>query len=111
MANNQNFKWRKFEGKIILWAVRWYCRYGISYRDLQEMMLERGISVHHTTLYRWVQMYAPEINKRCRSYMKITDPSWRVDETWIRVKGKWKYLYRAIDKIGNTLDCMLSVQT
>jgi transposase-like protein len=61
-----DFKWRHFEGEIILWAVRWYCKYGISYRELEEMLEERGIQVDHTTIYRWVQRYAPEIEKRLR---------------------------------------------
>lgn len=61
-----DFKWRHFQGEIILWAVRWYCRYGISYRDLEQMMGERGIPVDHSTIYRWVQKYAPEIEKRLR---------------------------------------------
>ena len=61
-----DFKGRHFRGEIVLWAVRWYCRYGISYRDLEEMMAERGVSVDHSTIYRWVQRYAPEIEKRLR---------------------------------------------
>src|SRR3546814_11361584 len=61
-----DFKWRHFQGDVILWAVRWYCRYPISYRDLEEMLAERGISVDHTTIYRWVQCYAPEMEKRLR---------------------------------------------
>ncbi len=71
-------------------------------------MLEKGLTVDHTTVYRWVQAYAPELDKRCRPYLKPTNDSWRVDETYIEVKGKWKYLYRAVDSQGNTLDFMLS---
>lgn len=104
-----DFKWRHFRGEIILGCIRWYCKYGISYRDLEEMMLERGIEVDHTTLYRWVQHYAPELEKRLRWYWKPTlGYSWRVDETYIKVKGKWKYLYRAVDKYGATIDFYLS---
>ena len=104
-----DFKWRHFQGEMILGCVRWYCRYGISYRDLEEMMLERGMSVDHTTIYRWVQDYAPEIEKRLRWFWKPTGGySWRVDETYIKVKGKWVYLYRAIDKQGHTIDFYLS---
>jgi transposase, IS6 family len=97
-----DFKWRHFAGDIILHCVRWYCKYGISYRDLEEMMRERGIAVDHTTLYRWVQAYAPEIEKRLRWYRngRDLDGSWRVDETYIRVKGQWKYLYRAVNAPG-----------
>lgn len=72
------------------------------------MMCERGVEVDHTTLYRWVQKYAPELDKRCRSHLQLTNDSWRVDETYIEVKGKWKYLYRAVDSEGNTLDFLLA---
>src|SRR5512143_1643401 len=92
------FRWRHFAGEIILWAVRWYCRYGISYRELEEMMGERGVAVDHTTVYRWPQRYAPELEKRSAWYRSRLSFSWRVDETYVRVKGRWKYLYRAIDK-------------
>jgi len=77
---------------------------------LEEMMTERGLSVDHSTVYRWVQAYAPELEKRCRPQLKSTNNSWRVDETYIKVKGKWKYLYRAVDSSGNTIDFMLSAK-
>jgi len=82
---NTDFKGRHFEGEIILWAVRWYCRYGISYRELQEMLTERGVPVNHTTLYRWVQRYAPEIEKRLRWAWRNPGRShrWHLDETYI----------------------------
>jgi transposase-like protein len=103
------FKYRHFEYEIIIWAVRWYCKYGISYRDLEEMLAERGITVDHTTLYRWVIYYAPKILDKLKWYWKPTlGYSWRVDETYIKVKGKWVYLYRALDKCGNTIDFYLS---
>ena len=90
-------------------AVRWYCRYGVSYRDLEQMMSERGVSVDHSTIYRWVQKYAPEIEKRLRwQWRQPTSTSWRVDETYIKVRGQWTYLYRAVDKFGNTIDFYLS---
>src|SRR5512133_3445870 len=92
------FKRRRFPAEIILLCVRWYCRYGISYRDLEEMMAERGVGVDYSTLYRWVQRYAPEIEKRVRWYQGYRSPSWRVDETYVKVGGKWKYLFRAVDK-------------
>ena len=93
------FKYRHFQRDIILQCVRWYCKYGISYRDLKEMMEERGVEVDHTTIYRWVQRYAPELEKRMRWYVKFSSYRfWRVDETYIKVKGKWKYLYRAVEK-------------
>ena len=82
------FSGRHFPREIILWAVRWYCRYGLSYRDLEEMMTERGVPVDHSTIYRWVQKYAPELDKKTRWYRQVPDwqaRSWRVDETYIRV--------------------------
>ena len=103
------FKGRHYQGLIILGCVRWYWKYGISYRDLEEMMLERGVEVDHTTLYRWIQYYAPLLEKKLRSYFRPSfSSSWRVDETYIRVKGKWVYLYRAVDKHGRTIDFYLS---
>jgi transposase-like protein len=102
------FRWRHFAGEIILLCVRWYCRYGISYRELEEMMGERGVAVDHTTVYRWTQRYAPELEKRSAWYRSRLSFSWRVDETYVRVKGRWKYLYRAIDKGGATLDFYLA---
>jgi transposase, IS6 family len=88
--------------------VRWYLRYALSYRDLEEMMLERGLQVDHTTIYRWVQRYAPQLDKRCRPHLKATADSWKVDETYIKVKKEWVYLYRAVDSRGNTLDFFFS---
>ncbi|KZK92586.1 MULTISPECIES: IS6 family transposase [unclassified Pseudovibrio] len=104
------FKYRQFQGEIILWAVRWYCKYGISYRDLEEMLKERGVDVDHTTLYRWVQHYAPELEKRTLWYQNRLSFSWRVDETYVKVKGQWKYLFRAIDKRGDTIDFLLTAR-
>ncbi len=108
MKNQSPFKWRHFESEIILLCVRWYLRYSLSYRDLEEMMLERGLHVAHTTIYRWVQCYAPELEKRCRPHLKACNDSWRVDETYIKVKKVWMYLYRAVDSEGNTLEFLLS---
>ncbi|ARB92655.1 IS6 family transposase [Legionella longbeachae] len=102
------FKWRHFHGEVILQCVRWYCKYGISYRDLEEMMSERGFEIDHTTLYRWVQHYAPELQKRLDWPKKRYASRWHLDETYIRIKGEWKYLYRAIDERGNTIDFYLS---
>ena len=102
------FKWRYFEAEIILLCVGWYLRYPLSYRDLEEMILERGLHVHHTTIYRWVQNYAPELEKRCRPHLKETNDSWRVDETYIKMKKVRTYLYRAVDSQGNALEFLLS---
>ena len=80
-----DFKWRPYQGELILGCVRWYYKYGISYRELEEMLLERGFEVDHTTLYRWVQQYAPEMKKCLRWHYKPTiDYSWRVDETYVQ---------------------------
>ena len=95
MNSKEPFKWKHFEGEIILLCVRWYLKYALSYRNLEEIMMERGLSVDHTTIYRWVIIYAPLIEEKARKYLKSTNNSWRVDETYIKVKGKWKYLYRA----------------
>ena len=104
-----DFKRRHFRGEIVLWAVRWYCRYGVSYRDLEQMMGERGVEVDHLTIYRWVQRYAPEMEKRLRwQWRGPRSTSWRVDETYVKVRGHWSYLYRAVDKDGNTIDFYLS---
>ena len=108
MKNQSPFKWRHFEAEIILLCVRWYLRYSLSYRDLEEMMAERGLRVDHTTIYRWVQRYAPELEKRCRPHLKACNDSWKVDETYIKIKKIWMYLYRAIDSEGNTLEVLLS---
>ncbi|GHO71487.1 IS6 family transposase [Ktedonobacter sp. SOSP1-52] len=108
MVEQHPFKWRHFQAEIILLCVRWYLRYALSYRDLEEIMLERGLPVDHTTIYRWVQRYAPELEKRCRPHLKATTNSWRVDETYIKVKKQWMYLYRAVDALGNTLDFYFS---
>jgi transposase-like protein len=104
----QPFKWRHFLPEIILLCVRWYLRYPLSYRNLSEMMVERGLSINHTTIYRWIIAYSLEINQRCRQHLLPTNDSWRVDETYIKVQGKWKYLYRAIDSEGNTIDFLLT---
>ena len=102
------FKRRRFPVEIILLCVRWYCKYGISYRDLAEMMSERGVAVDPSTIFRWVQRYAPEIEKRIRPYQGPRSGSWRVDETYVRVGGKWKYLFRAVDKRGRLIAFMRS---
>ena len=94
------FKWKHFQPEVILLNVRWYCRYALSYRDLEEVMAERGLSVDHSTINRWVLQYRLELDKRCRSHLRPTNDSWKVDETYVKVKGEWRYLYRAIDSSG-----------
>jgi transposase, IS6 family len=106
-----DFKWRHFQGEVILWAVRWYCRYGVSYRDLEQMMGERGVA------WRWIiprstagsRHMRLRLKKRLRwHWRRPQSTSWRVDETYVKVRGKWTYLYRAVDKFGNTIDFYLS---
>ena len=108
MTSPSLFKWRHFQPEIILCGVRWYMRYSLSYRDVEELMLERGLSVDHTTVFRWVQRYAPEFDTRSRPHLKPTNDSYRVDETYINIKKVWHYLYRAVDSDGKTLGFMLS---
>jgi len=93
---------------MIVLCVRWYLRYSLSYRDLEEIMAERGLSIDHSTIARWVLRYAPILNHRIRDHVRHPNRSWRVDETDVRVAGKWTYLYRALDSEGNTIDFMLS---
>jgi IS6 family transposase len=102
------FKWRQTEPALILCAVRWYLRYSLSLRDVEELLLERGLEADHTTVWRWVQRYGPELEQRMRRHLKPTNKSWRVDETYLKVKGRWCYLYRAIDSAGATIDFLLS---
>ena len=103
-----SFKGAQFPKQVILFAVFFYVRYTVSYRDLEEILAERGVQVDHATLNRWVAKYSPLIAANARRRKASTDRSWRMDETYIRVKGEWVYLYRAVDKFGKTLDFMLS---
>ena len=108
MDTSNPFKWRHFQAEMILLCVRWYLRYPLSYRDLEEMMLERGLHVDHTTIYRWVQQLCTRTGEALPPHLKATNDSWRVDETYIKVKKVWMYLYRAVDSQGNTLEFLLS---
>ena len=102
------FQGRHFQDHVIVLCVRWYLRYCLTLRDLEELMTERGLAVDHSTLGRWVLRYAPELNKRVRREVRPPNRSWRVDETYVRVAGVWTYLYRAVDSTGETIDFMLS---
>jgi transposase-like protein len=102
------FRGRHFDREVIILCVRWYLRYKLSFRDLVEMMSERGLHLAHTTILRWVQRYAPEFIKRWNRFSQPAGRSWRVDETYIKVHGQWAYLYRAVDKCGQTVDFRLS---
>ena len=104
------FKGSHFERDVILWAVRWYVAYPISYRQLEEMMAEHGVEVDHATLNRWVVKYVPLLEREFRTRKLPAGSSWRMDETYVRVKGSWKYLYRAVDKAGATVDFLLTAK-
>jgi transposase-like protein len=105
-----SFKGRQFTADVILWAVRWYLMFPISYRDLELMLADRGVEVDHTTIFRWIQAYAPELEQRIRPHLRPSNGSWRVDETYVKVKGRWTYLYRAVDSRGQTVDFLLSAK-
>lgn len=105
-----DFKGSHFESEIILLCVRWYLAYPLSYRNLEEMMDERGVSVDHSTINRWVLKYTPALVNAFRKRKKPVSRSWRMDETYVRVKGQWKYLYCAVDKEGHTIDFLLTAQ-
>ena len=105
-----SFKGRHHKRDIILQCVRWYVAYSLSYRDLEELMQERGYAVDHSTVQRWVVHYAPRIEKAFRKDKRRAGHRWRLDETYIKIKGEWKYLYRAVDKKGNTIDFLLTAK-
>src|SRR5271154_309789 len=96
------FKGSHFERDVILWGVRWYVAYPVSYRQIEEMMGERGVEVDHSTLNRWALKYVPLLDEQFRARKRPVGSSWRMDETYVRIKGAWKYLYRAVDKAGAT---------
>src|SRR6266851_1383184 len=102
------FKGRHFDQEIVVLCVRWYLSFKLSFRDLVAMMGERGIGLAHTTILRWVQHYTPEFEKRWERYARAVGGSWRMDETYVKVRGEWVYLYRAVDKAAKTVDFYLS---
>jgi transposase-like protein len=102
------FKCRHFDRSIILLFVRCYLAYSLSLRNLQEMMAERGIAVDHATIHRWIIRYSPELLERFNRRKRAVSPNWHVDETYVRVRGQWMYLYRAIDSSGDTVEFWFS---
>jgi len=102
------FHKRQFAAEIIATCVRWYLRFSLSLRDVEELMAERGLSVDHTTIWRWTQTYAPEVQRRLRGQIKRKGSTWHMDETFVRISGRWMYLFRAVDSRGQTVDFYLS---
>jgi putative transposase len=104
------YKWRHFNKQIILTCIRWYLSYPLSYRHVEELMKERGVNVDHATINRWVNKYSPQLEENFRKCRRRIGNSWYLDETYIKVKGKWKYLYRAVDSSGHTVDFLLTAK-
>ena len=105
-----SFKGMRFPGEVILTCIRWYAAYALSTRNLEEMMEERGVFLDHTTVSRWAISFLPKLEKVFRQYKRPVGTSWRMDETYVKVNGKWKYLYRAVDKDGKTIDFLLTAK-
>jgi transposase-like protein len=100
----------RFPREVIALAVRWYLRYGLSYRDVEELLSERGVFVDHVTVYRWVQTFTPEFIDAARPARHATGDRWFVDETYVKVAGRWTYLYRAVDQYGQVVDVLVSTR-
>jgi transposase, IS6 family len=101
------FKWRQFEPEVILLSVGWYLRFSLSYRDVEELLAERGLRADHVTVWSWVQRYGPEMEQRLRRRLKPTNDSWRVDETYIRVKGEPEMTHRPSDVTATALTMLV----
>jgi transposase-like protein len=107
-APRSAFAGYRFPPEVITLAVRWYLRFGLSYRDVEELLAERGIEVDHVSIYRWVQRFAPEFAEAARARQHVIGDRWHVDETYLKVGGSWRYLFRAIDQFGQVIDIFLS---
>ena len=105
-----SFKYCRFQKEIVLTCVRWYLAYPLSLRNIEAIMTERGVSVDHSSINRWVKKFSPLLEAEARKRRKPVSTSWRLDETYIKVKGEWTYLYRAVDKCGNTVDFLLTAK-
>jgi transposase, IS6 family len=104
------FQGKQYPGEVIILCVRRYLRYPLSYAHVAELMSERGLDVDRSCIWRWVQEYGPELNERCRPYLKPVNKSWRVDETYLKVQGQDRYLWRAVDSTGQTIDFLLTAR-
>jgi transposase-like protein len=100
----------RFPPEVITVAVRWYLRYGLSYRDVEELLAERGVGVDHVSVYRWVQRFAPLFADAARPCRHAPGNRWFVDESYVKVAGRWRYLYRAVDQFGQVIDVLVSEQ-
>ncbi len=110
MVERSAFAGFRFPPEVIAVAVRWYLRYGLSYRDVEELLAERGIEVDHVTVYRWVQRFTPVFAEAARPCRHAAGDRWFVDESYLKVAGRWRYLYRAVDQFGQVIDVLLSEQ-
>ncbi|MGH3813363.1 MAG: IS6 family transposase [Pseudonocardiaceae bacterium] len=107
-ASRSSFVGFRFPPDVITIAVRWYLRYGLSYRDVEELLAERGVEVDHVTIFRWVQRFAPLLIDAARPCRHVTGDRWFVDETYVKIAGRWVYLYRAIDQFGQVIDVLVA---
>jgi transposase, IS6 family len=98
----------RFPSDVIVLAVRWYLRFGLSYRDVEELLAERGVEVDHVTVYRWVQRFTPLLAEGARPCRHAVGNRWQMDETYVKVAGQWRYVYRAIDQSGQVVDVLVS---
>lgn len=110
MPRKSPFKHHRFARGVILCAVRWYLRYPLSYQDVVDLLAERGITIDRSTVDRWVQKFSPELTKRTETHLRRASVDWHVDETHIRVGGKWRYLWRAVDANGQMIDFRLTAR-
>ena len=103
-----SFRKRQFAAEVIVTCVRWYLRFSLSLREVEELMRERGLAVDHTTIWRWTQRYAPEVLRRLQGHIRTKGSTWHMDETFVKIAGRWMYLFRAVDSAGKTVDFYLS---
>jgi transposase-like protein len=108
LATRSAFAGFRFPPDVIVLAVRWYLRFSLSYRDVEELLAERGIDVDHVTIYRWVQRFTPLLAEAARPCRHAVGDRWWVDETYVKVAGRWRYVYRAIDQVGQVIDVYVS---